>query len=480
VVQVILVPDTVAVLGMGLFGRDTKGTHMLDPSLLILHWVVIPIALLAGTRVAFGKLSYLSFPATFIVAYIFLIHLRALEIYAFDVREDKYLMAVWLTPFLYLFSALCSQAVFRHSPRKIRVAFQSAALEISARDKRFASVAPVISASLILLPIVFVLDKGTSGIALFFLLSNIGESTETMFLRIGGLVSNYSGVLTIIYSYSRALIYPVYLAVLVVLRRKGLVSRFHFWLVLIAAVFYSVLTTAKAPLAIVLLGMSIASYLAGDSSGKRRILVPALILLVALLLPAVFYPLLYGFNGLEFLLVAVESLWRRVTWVPSHTSAVYFDAFTNRFEHLGPRSNRLLAWIAGVEHVPAASFIYNNYYDASIPGGLVNASYFASFYADWGMPGVIIGTMVVGVLTVLLQVYFDRQVDAVGTGVRAATLVAMCQLLLTNFYSASLGRGFLSLPLLLVLGTAILREVYRLYGKSGRRRSAREYKESLA
>jgi oligosaccharide repeat unit polymerase len=311
-----------------------------------------------------------------------------------------------------------------------------------------AKISPFISLFLLSLPVVFLLDKGIKDIALFFLFSNPGAELETMTLRIGGLTSNYSPVLTALYSYSRTLFYPTYVAILIGLRANKLVSRAHVLFVLAAAMLFSTFSAEKAPLAYLMATAGFSMYL----SNQRRIdgqLV--LTWLLAILLPAMIYPLLYGSQGISFLAVAISGLWRRLTWVPSFTSALYFDLFPRVFDQLGFRSNRVLASIFGMEYVPVASMVYNYRY-TTIQGGLVNTSFFASFYADWGMPGVILGTMLVALIIAVLQRLFDRyNIDAVNVGIRAKVLSSVVQLMLTNFYSVALGRGLLSLPILLVL-----------------------------
>ncbi len=62
------------------------------------------------------------------------------------------------------------------------------------------------------------------------------------------------------------------------------------------------------------------------------------------------------------LTVAASNLWRRLTWVPSYVCAVYFDAYTNYFQHVGFSSNRILAWATESEYLPTAAFIYDNYF----------------------------------------------------------------------------------------------------------------------
>jgi hypothetical protein len=420
-------------------------------TLWLVHWVVNPIIIIVLTRALFAKFRFISLPTVFIISYLLLIYVRALDIYVNDFRNITFLLSVWLVPYLFILFSGFGLYVF-NNPRRVGVAFK--AFRQSRRDKVIAKISPFLSIFSVLLLFVLILDKGIRSIALFFLILNPGAELETILLRIDGLTSNYSPILTVLYSYGRALFYPTYVAILIGLRATRLISRTHLFLVLGAAMLFSALDAEKAPLAYLMATAGFSFYLSNRGRINARLV---LIWLVAMFLPAMIYPLLYGSQGIAFLAVAIEGLWRRVTWVPSFTSALYFDLFPRVFGHLGFKSNRILARIFGLEYVPVASMVYDYHY-SGIQGGLVNTSFFASFYADWGMPGIVFGTILVALVIAGLQRIFDRyDIDAVSVGIRAVVLSSIVQLMLTNFYSVALGRGLLSLPILLVFLNGIFR-----------------------
>jgi oligosaccharide repeat unit polymerase len=415
--------------------------------LAFLYYIVNPVIMLWLTRLLFGPYKKLSFPTIFMVGYIVLIYLQAFSIYQHEIRNVHYIISVICIPYIVLFVVGFGLPVLGHSFRDIECSFGK--VSMTYRDVVFTNITPLLSVLFVLLPFVFVFDKGASGIAFFFLIDNPGQSTETMFLRIGGLTSNINPILSVAYAYNRALGYPVYIAFITTLLVRKRISVSHYLAVILAGALFSLFTAAKAPLAVILLCAGLSFYM----SNRGKLSTPVIVLGVGgMLVPAFIYPLLFGLHGSAAVQSAFENLIRRVTWVPSQTSAVYFDAFTNYFPHLCGASNRFVSLVVGTDYINVASFIYDNYYNATIPGGLVNASYFATFYADWGMPGVFLGTLAVCACLIWLQIFFDRwNTDAVGIAVRATISVALMYIFMSNLYSVLLGRGLLSLPLLLVV-----------------------------
>lgn len=417
----------------------------------VFHWCIVPAALLVLVRFFFGHLTRLAFPSVFALSYLVLIHIQALNVYRTEFPQPMYLVTVWLTPFLVVIVSKLLLVSARHGPGVMNQTLGR--IHFSARDRSVRRHLVFVSIMFVLLPFVLVMDKGPGGIALFFLLSHPGATFDTMALRLGGLESSWHPALTVLYAYSRSLLYPLYTGLLVLLWTRRSISHRHLLIVLTAGFFYCLLTAAKAPLAILLANAALALYF-----GRRgRIPRPmaACITVAALMLPALLYPLLMSSPHTNFLAFAAERLWRRLTFVPSYTSAVYFDAFTNVYPHLGLRSNRLLALLSGHTYTSTPALIFGNYFASSAhEGGLVNAAYFASFFADWGLPGAFLGSVLVGWLLGWLQVFFDRRhVDMTGTAVRCTALIATVQLCLTNFYSVALGRGLLSIPALLWLSS---------------------------
>lgn len=419
-----------------------------DPAeLRVIHYVVIPLLHISLCAITYGSPRRLSFGWVFLASWLVLVHAQAVEIFLNEFSSAEFLISVWVTPFLVIGTTTVLSLLLgggsAHHPL--------ADVVTSARDRAVSSTAPLFSVAVVLLVGIYVADIGVGNVALFFLIAEPGSAVDAMLLRLSGLTSNVSPLLTLVYSYSRALMLPLLASVATALFVSGMMRRF-WWLVLMGGVaIFSLLTAAKAPFALTLVSCAIAAYLTRPESIRLSAVAPVVAL--ALFLPALIYPLAVGAEGGDALLIAAEGLWRRVTYITSVSGAYYFDAYPALHEFAGASSNRLLAVLAGVPFEPTAEWIYERYMNANIPGGRANTAFYASFYADWGVWGILGGGTLVGTVIFTLQSFFDRAFsrDAVSIGFQAVALVATTQLMMTNFYSVALGRGLLSIPVLLAM-----------------------------
>ena len=413
------------------------------------HYAIYPLALLILCRWWFGPFRWLSFPTVFTVTWLLLIHAQAVEIYLNEYQNRAFLLSVWLTPILVLLS---SALVLRGLGHRMLPLVGDLGSEAGPnRDTAAAWVSPVCTLAVFGLIALYIADIGVRNVAFFFIVARPGSAVDAMLLRISGLESHISPLLTLVYSYARSLILPLYAAIVTALAFSNRISKTH-WAVAVGGVsLFSVLTAAKAPLAFTLGGVLIAAYLARPRAAGLGRLAGAFG--VAMFLPALIYPLLTGAHGMDALGVAATNLWRRVTYVTSVTGAMYFDGYPHLHPFAGATSNRVLALIANVPFHDTSEWVFYRYVGSSVAGGTANSSFFAAFYTDWGMAGVVGGGILVGVVLAGLQVFFDRRPehDAISVGFRAATMIGMTQLMMTNFFSCALGRGMLSLPILLAV-----------------------------
>jgi hypothetical protein len=415
----------------------------------IFHYLVWPLVLLGLCRWWFGPLARLSFAWVFLVGWLLLIHAQALEVFWSGYEYPEFLLSVWATPFIVL---LVSGPILRGLGHRIPTLQDlPRGTPPGPRDALVLRAAPFLTAGLWVLIAIYIFDIGVKNVAFFFILANPGSAVDAMLLRLSGLTSNISPVLTTVYGYTRALFLPMYAAIATALVVSGRMGRLHWVFVMLGTAFFSLLAAAKSPLAFTLAGAALAAYMARPGRiGLGRL---GFGFVLVLFIPALIYPLLSGSTGTEALVDAGENLWRRVTYVTSETGGVYFDAFPNLYDHQGASSNRILATLANVDGRPTPSLIYDRYLNDSgiLHGGRVNTAFYASFFADWGGAGVVLGAIAVGLLVLGLQLFFDRRrgADAIVIGMRAATLIALTQLMISDLYGTLLGRGLLSIPILL-------------------------------
>lgn len=422
--------------------------------LLLIH-CVIPIISMMIIKISYGRILSFSFVHIFLYSFLFLIYIRALEVYKFF-GNIHFIIAVWIIPLIVVLIASYVKVVVLKSTYAFNLKVNN--LHFNNLDEFLYRRIPFFSLIFLLIVGTFIVDIGFSNIALFTLFTNTSNSVEVMNQRISGLTSNINPLLTYIYSYSRALMFPLYFTFLSILFAQKKISKWHYLIIMLAGIFFCLSTTAKSPVVIYMISgllgynFAIGGRLKVNKIGGRIIAV--------LLIPAAIYPLLYGTSGLNGLVVLVESLWRRLTWVPSYASGVYFDYFSNHNLIVGFSSNKVLSFLTNQEYINIPSYIYENYFETTIQGGLVNASYFASFYADWGLYGVIFSTIFISILLVTFDYFFKLNNTFFYTAGKVIVILGMIHLMLSNFYSVSLGRGFLSIPLLLLFLKGISKQSY--------------------
>lgn len=411
-----------------------------------IHVFLMPSIYITLLFVFFGRLFAFSFIHIFLYSYILFIYIRALEVKSELNLNSTFIILVWLIPiFVILTSGIVKHLILRFNKKASLMIKESTFNNIDIFLIKYKWVI------IIYFPVIlsiYVLDKGINSIALISLLTS-SDSIEVMNKRISGLESNISPILTGIYSYSRALIFPLLFSFLSTLLANKKIGVFPYVFVLIIGLLFSLATASKSPAAIFLVS-GLLSYLL-SKKGKLNLVKISFFTFVILLIPTTIYPLLYGVSGLAAIPLMFESLWRRLTWVPSFVSGIYFSVFGENNNYYGFSSNRILAYIMQRDYVNVASYVYENFFDTTIKGGLVNASYFASFYADWGVIGVLLSTLVIGIIITLYDYYFYINNTLFTISCKVIVIIGMIHLMLTNFYSVSLGRGFISIPIILLL-----------------------------
>jgi len=406
----------------------------------IVHLVYF-IFLTLSFRVVFGPFRILNLHHVFFISYSVLIYAAAMYVYNNDVRSDSYLYSVYLCPLIYLFVVyfLC---LFFGKSREVN----SEELVFKNYNVLYKIIIPSI-----LIVMLYVFDIGIDNIAIFHALNDFGSSSETMQLRQESFVSNIHPMFSAIYGYFRATFLPFFLLICFTQFISGNLSKLAFFIFFIVSVFFTISSSAKAPLAYLLFSIVLCFYFIASKElfQKYKKTVIFFIFLV-FLLPALLYPILHGVSSSDAFSYALENLARRVFWVPSYVSATYFELYGETLEHTKFASNSILSSFFVVEHRLPAAEVYAYYFPKN-DKGLVNASFFATFYAEWGGVGVLLGTILLA-LTVffvekLLGVFYKRPESIC---VRVVCSIALIQVMLTSYYSILLGRGFLLLPVLFI------------------------------
>lgn len=179
-------------------------------------------------------------------------------------------------------------------------------------------------------------------------------------------------------------------------------------LVVALAVFHNSLSAAKAPVAILFLAVFFGFVLLGV---KMRLRVVVGSILVTLSFP-VMLEWLYSDTGF------FSSAWHTYLKVFERFSLgvydrtlAYFDVFVEPGAKLGGRTNSLFALITGQSHFNVQNFVFLERLDVireHLVHGSLNAHFISYMYSDFGLVGVWLSSLVVGMVVSLGDVAYKR------------------------------------------------------------------------
>jgi oligosaccharide repeat unit polymerase len=247
-------------------------------------------------------------------------------------------------------------------------------------------------------------------IPLFYMLTHPGAADTVAQLRESSfkLLSPW-GPLVYVFTWLRGMVLPF----LTILALGGLLlakGRRRFWLAmlvnsLLLAAFFASLSVAKAPVAVVFLMLLLAWYLLKSGRiGLRSLAVFGVLIL--------FFPFMVVFiqNGLQLdqFGYAAEGMLVRIFVSPADDLYHYFRVFPDQVDFLMGRS---VTWVrlVGLEHFDTANFValYQNPFTLASASSTV--AFTGNLWADFGITGVILGTLLTGVIVQLVQVFLIRQ-----------------------------------------------------------------------
>jgi hypothetical protein len=231
------------------------------------------------------------------------------------------------------------------------------------------------------------------------------------------------------------------------------------------AALYAVVTTERSSLGQVVLVGFVASLVA-----LRRPLSSRLIAISGPLVLA--FPLLFGVlntsgGGLHRIGGSIESVRRRVFYLPADVMVHYFTAFPERHGYLAGSSVPKLSRLTGHQTFDLSQYIYNSYYrvDANLDG-IANGSYMGVGWANFGFIGVVLWSVFAAASVVLVERALRRLPIRTSAALRAVAVVQVGFLTSVDVFRSLLGfaPGFLDLLAISWLFAAFYRR--RTYGIS--------------
>lgn len=177
-----------------------------------------------------------------------------------------------------------------------------------------------------------------------------------------------------------------------------LVSRKYIWLAIFiidfsVAIFYAALSIARAPVAALIMRISVAWYYYKKSSLNKKLLVLMMIMIVSF--PIIITTIAYNKSDFVFGLYGVA---RRLFFTPADDLLIYFQAFPIYFDfQYGMTILKPFYHLIGHDHFYIENEIYHYQFPFSnVPTGHANAAFLSNFFADFGVLGVSMGSFLVG------------------------------------------------------------------------------------
>jgi hypothetical protein len=227
-----------------------------------------------------------------------------------------------------------------------------------------------------------------------------------------------------LFYWARALLFPM---LLLLCLNMYLATRARLWLALTVAsglsgAAFASLSLAKGPVAVLVLGALLATYLVRHERlrahhvllGAAAVLAFPVWVVLQVSPDSALTPAYLGET-----LLAIGS---RIFQMPAFVLYHYFVVFPERMEHLGGASIGLVSNLFGWSHVNVPNVVYREMFPTGLELGNANASFIGAMYADFGLPGVMLGGLAVGMLAQALQTWLTRR----GKTVTTLTLYAFC------------------------------------------------------
>lgn len=282
-------------------------------------------------------------------------------------------------------------------------------------------------------------------IALFEMFSYPGAYFELQMAREESMKLAGFGYLAYVFEWTRRTFFPLLYA------WSYFSSGFSFKtkIIFFVAIFYSLLTTAKGPIAMFLL-IVILAYLVKN---RKPLLNLKLILAgstVVLVIPVIILRAISPFQGwtMDLITRSFMAILNRIFIVTAEVPYYWFVYFPDVYgSFLYGASNSMYSKIFRIDFVPAPNLVYQFMYPRDIESGFANSAFFADAYANFGFMGIIISSWLVGFILAISHFYFIKR--------KKNPFVAACYVCLYlsffNLLSTSLTTALLSGGILIIL-----------------------------
>lgn len=212
-----------------------------------------------------------------------------------------------------------------------------------------------------------------------------------------------------VYAYSvlREALYPFLIALaftnyLATKKSKWLLL---FLLSLAAGIMFASISIARGPVATIFLVVTACWYLCRSGRVSSRQIVFGLALVLT-------FPVLVSLIASSVDTTTIDALrivFVRLCYAPAYVAYVYFEVIPKEVHFQYGATIGKFAWLFGMEHADLSKYVLFTIYPDTLESGSAGGAFFADFYANFGIPGVLGGGVVTGIIMQSIQVLLTRR-----------------------------------------------------------------------
>ena len=212
-----------------------------------------------------------------------------------------------------------------------------------------------------------------------------------------------------VYAYSvlREALYPFLIAVAL---GNYICTRRRLWLVLflatlLAGLSYASVSIARSPVATILMVVVGLWYLLRSTriTGRHVAMAASMVLSFP-----VFVTIWTRDTDLP-LLDALKIVGIRLFYLPAYVAYVYFEVVPKEVHFLHGATSGKLALLLGTQPFNMAQYVLSTIYPGAPESGSAGGAFFADFYANFGVPGVLVGGVLLGLILQGIQISILRR-----------------------------------------------------------------------
>ena len=210
------------------------------------------------------------------------------------------------------------------------------------------------------------------------------------------------------YLFLRTLLFP-----LLILTTMGyyLHTRSARWLILFLAAtlvgaFYAASSLSRAPISAIFMRIFFFLYLFNGGRLSYRVIVAFLVLMLSFPVLVTTFAHSSEFSYMD----GLASIGKRLTYTPAEDLYYYFEVFPVDHDYLyGHSLVKPFLKLVGASYFYIENYVHLYISPLGVETGHANAAFVSNLHADGGLPAVLLGGVIIGILVQMLQIHLSRQ-----------------------------------------------------------------------